>query len=302
MNQDSVQATVSFTDHGCPVQQSFRINQNISVHALAWQQSCSNDASSRMGMFVADQDPSDTSKVSNVRLVSCAPTYWQVNGTLNLTYANDGKPTYSSFNPVQQTVMQIWPSLRFALEQNIMFYSQQDLSNAMDANAVGFTVYSVAQGQDTNASPSGDELLVSMQRFYLTIFAATMDDLVLTPSNLSRKVPAIFTTSSSKLFAVEWVVWAEVAVFAIIITCHLWLYTHSRTHHTMLDEEAYGLLGRAKLLRGSNLFDVVDAFEEKHPNIGGMQKYMKKYYQWGNDRCIWDDEARKVIVEGFKEQ
>lgn len=70
----------------------------------------------------------------------------------------------------------------------------------------------------------------------------------------------------------------------------------------MLDEEAYGLLGRAKLLRGSNLFDVVDAFEEKHPNIGGMQKYMKKYYQWGNDRCIWDDEARKVIVEGFKEQ
>ena len=292
--------TLSFTDRGCQVEQAFVVSSKTPIYAKAWYTFCATSNVNRFGMIAGLYSASAKNNITDFSVTSCIPTYWQTNGSLTMAYANTVTPSFISFTG--ESVTQISPGLQVVFENTLRNYVIFDPTSATNADAVGYSIYSAAQQQSSQTSPSASSILQSTQNVYATIYAALAKNVLLQPATSPTDGTVIFTTAANRLFIARATAYIIVAAMAVLLLCHVALFVYAKKQGTMLDEEPLGLLGKAKLLRRGDLFGIVDAFEERHCDIGEMQEYMKKHYRLGHgDRCWWDNNERRIKVAGIKE-
>lgn len=203
---------------------------------------------------------------------------------------------------VGQNETQIFPGLEILFEQALRGYTIFNPAAATNADAVGYSIYSAAQQQYGQTSPNASAVLQSTQKVYATVFAALTNTVLLQPRTPASSSSATLSTAANRLFISGTVAWVMVGAMIVVVICHINLVVYAKRHDTMLDEDPVGLLGAAKVLRRSDLFEIIDHFEEMHPQMSKMQKYMKKHYRLGRgDRCWWDETDRRITAEGMME-
>ena len=293
--------TVSFNDRGCDVQQIFDVQALTPIYAKAWFTFCHGAPYNRFGMLAGQYSASATNNISDFSVTSCIPTYWQTNGSLTQTVGTESHPTFISFTGDSET--QMFPALDVVFENALRDYIIFNPASATNADAVGFSIYSAAVQQYSQTFPTAPSILRSTQNVYATIYAALANNVLLQRADSSRSGFGTLTRTTNRLFVAHTVAYITVAALFIVLICHMILFVYAKRHHTMLDEEPVGLLGAAKLLRRSELFALVDKFEERHPGIGEMQEYMKEHYGLGHgEKCWWDENERVVNVVGVEEK
>ncbi|KAJ9607495.1 hypothetical protein H2200_007573 [Cladophialophora chaetospira] len=301
--------SVKFVDRGCEVSQQLSISPTTPIYATAWYAMCDNSRTNRFGMFAGQYSASSPTNLKDFSVTSCIPTYWQTNGSLTMAYANSDnssksiEATYLSFTGTAQA--QIDPELQILFENGLRDYTIFNPSSATFADAVGFTIYTAAQQKSAQSSPGASTVLESTQAIYATVFAAMASTVLMQPPTQARTESGTLSTQRDRLFVSSTIAYIFVAAMAVVLACHIVLFVYSRTHQTFIDEEPVGLLGAAKLLRQSELFEIVDEFEERHTRdgeIGRMQKYMRKHFRLGHgDHCWWDEQERRIKVQGLTE-
>ena len=292
---------VNFTDSGCSVEQLLYVSSNTPTYAVAWYSFCEGTRYNRFGMFAGQYSAVAENHLADFSVTSCIPTYWQTNGSLTMGIGTGPRPTYVSFDG--EPAVEMFPGLEIVFENALRDYVVFNPGAGTNANAVGFSIYSTAVQRYSQTSPNSSSILNSTESVYATIYAALANSLLLQQAVTPRNRSATLTRTVSRLFISRTVAYIIIAALAIVFICHLILFFYARRHHTMLDEEPVGLLGAAKLLRRSDLFELIDKFEERHPEIGEMQKYMKKHYRLGHgEHCLWDKDERSVTVNGFEER
>lgn len=294
---------VNFTDGGCLVKQDFSLSANTPIYAKAWYNFCSDGNINRFGMFAGTYSGTAENHLRDFSVTCCVPTYWQTDGSLTMGYdKSSGVSSMVSF--VGQNQTQIFPGLEILFEQALRGYTIFNPAAATNADAVGYSIYSAAQQQQQygQTSPNASAVLQSTQKVYATVFAALTNTVLLQPRTPASSTTATLSTAANRLFISGTVAWVMVGAMIVVVICHINLVVYAKRHDTMLDEDPVGLLGAAKVLRRSDLFEVIDHFEEIHPEISRMQKYMKKHYRLGRgDRCWWDETDRRITAEGMME-
>lgn len=290
---------VDFNDRGCPVSQRFLLAAQTPIYAKAWYDFCSNSDVRRFGMFAGQYSASEANHLSDFSVTSCVPTYWQTNGSLTMTSTGDGSEmAIVSFVGTSQT--QIDPGIQITFESVLHQYTFFNPAGATNADSVGFSIYSAAQGLSGQVSPNASSVLNSTQNFYATAYAALANNILLQTSSSPRVDTGDLIKTANRLFIANEIAWVMVAAMVVVLICHLNLIIYAKRHDTMLDEEPVGLLGAAKLLRRSDVLQVVDDFEEMHSDVPEMQKYMKEHYRLGRgDNCWWDEDERRIRVVGM---
>ncbi|KAK5456824.1 hypothetical protein LTS15_004604 [Exophiala xenobiotica] len=307
---DTQTLTLNFIDRGCAVSQYLSLSPNTPVYAATWYTMCSNSDINRFGMFAGHYSTSSATRLNNFSVTSCIPTYWQTNGSLMMSYSGNRSsavPTFLGFNGQSQE--QIYPGLEVIFESVLRDYTIFNPAGATNADAVGYAIYSAAQQRFSQSSPDSAAIRQTTPAVYATVFAAMTSTVLLPESTVS-------TTSSSggsgalavfkdRLFVDSTIAYIFVGAMAIVLVCHVVLFIYAKRSHTPLDEEPIGLLGAAKLLRRSDIFEIIDNFEERHTEdrqLAHMQKYMRKHFRLGQgDRCQWVEGERRVKVLGMTE-
>ncbi|KIW13499.1 hypothetical protein PV08_08687 [Exophiala spinifera] len=290
---------IDFSDRGCAVSQRFLVNSGTPIYAKAWYDFCSNSNIRRFGMSAGQYSASADSHLRDFSVISCIPTYWLINGSLTMSSA-DGASLTSIVSFVGSSQQQIDPGVQITFENSLHMYTFFNPAAATNADSVGFSIYSAAQARSGQSSPNASVVQQSTQNFYATAYAALVKNILLQTSSSPRTGVGSVTRTTPRLFIVGEVAWVMVAAMVVVLFCHANLIVYAKRHDTMLDEDPVGLLGAAKLLRRSEVLQMVDDFEELHPDVPGMQDYMKKHYGLGRgDHCWWDDEERRIKAVGM---
>ena len=298
---DPATLTVTFTDRGCNVEQEFAVSSNTPTYTMAWYSFCRETRYNRFGMFAGQYSAIADNHLADFSVTSCIPTYWQTNGSLTMEIGTAPQPVYVSFDGKSETEM--FPGLEIVFENALRDYVIFNPGAGTNANAVGFSIYSTAVQQYGQTPPNSTSILSSTENVYATIYAALANNILLQRATTPRDDFGSHTHTVSRLFISRSVAYIIIGVLVVVFICHMILFCYAYLHHTMLDEEPVGVLGAAKLLRRSDLFELIDNFEERHTEIGKMQEYMKKHYRLGDgDACSWDKTERKVRVERFEER
>ena len=292
---------MTFTDRGCNVEQEFDVSSNTPIYTMAWYSFCHATRYNRFGMFAGQYSDIAENHLADFSVTSCIPTYWQTNGSLTMEVGTAPRPIYVSFDGKSETEM--FPGLEIVFENALRDYVIFNPGAGTNANAVGFSIYSTAVQQYDQPSPNSTSILSSTENVYATVYAALANNVLLQRAVTPRDDFGSLTRTVSRLFISRTVAYIIIGVLVVVFICHTILFCYAYIYHTMLDEEPVGLLGAAKLLRRSDLFELIDKFEERHPDIGKMQNYMKKHYRLSDgDDCSWDKTERKLRVEGFDER
>ncbi|KAK5053792.1 hypothetical protein LTR84_001754 [Exophiala bonariae] len=290
---------VNFDDRGCPVSQQFLIAPGTPIYAKAWYDFCSNSNKRRFGMFAGQYSDSSANHLTDFSVTSCIPTYWQTNGSLTMTSTNGGD-TLSIVSFVGTSQTQIDPGIQTTFENALHQYTFFNPGAVTNSDSVGFSIYSAAQAVSGQTSPNATSVLNSTQNFYATAYAALVKNVLLQTSDSPRADTGELTRTTNRLFIASQIAWVMVAAMVVVLVCHLNLIIYAKRHDTMLDEDPVGLLGAAKLLRRSDVLQIVDEFEEMHSDVPEMQKYMRKHYGLGRgDNCWWDEDERRIKAIGM---
>lgn len=293
-------ANLNFIDRGCNVTGNMALTSSTPVYALSWYQQCRGEQYDRIGLYLGLYNDNSPTKLQNLTIVSCMPTYW--NSTASLTVATSSSSTNepvfvsAKVGNAQEVDLLAWDQIHRLLE----YYQFYDPSATFKADLFGKTVYKYAQILSPASTLDAPSVKTAAETVYSTMFAALAATSLRRPRILPRVGSALVSRTVTRLYVDETVAWALVAVLvALLLGTVGSLYIVSTTT-SMLREEPKGLLCYARLLQDSDALSVVQDFRQRHPQVYEMREYINKHYRASvaDATCFYDEQENRIRIQG----
>jgi hypothetical protein len=295
-------ATLQFYDRSCAIQQSLALSSNTAIYAKSWYATCSGQTSNRFGMLTGTYASSSSSKLADISVISCIPSYWHSTGllTVSVTGASPTTSNYVAFFEHNRTAMHNTVTETF--ESTLPLYFFTNAAATTDANAVGSSILSAATttaGKDAKAAMEPNAILEATKRVFMTIYAALAASDLLMPTDSVTDGSGMLTEPVTRLFVARPIAYVIVAILVMVLASHVALWVYAERHESVLSEEPVGLLGNAVLLEGSDVDKLLKKVKEKCGEDVRVSEALEKNFNVKGIQCVWDKAERKIKVEGL---
>jgi hypothetical protein len=289
--------SLKFTDQGCQVEQIVAVSNLTLVYAMSWYSACQGSEYNRIGVITGQYSGSSATKLADVSVISCIPSYWRTTGSLTLSFQSGASPKFVAFQTGNST--SIRPLVYYRIESTLHAYKVFDPSSKFNSDAFGLAVYSFANMQNPNSPLDQAAIKNSTEDMFTTFYAALANTMLFTPSN-TKPVTGVVSKSKTRLFVVNPVAYTIVVILVLALVCNIFLFVYAERNRSILKEESVGLLGNAALTHGSGVEEFVSNFRRRHPSGSNVTEHVKKAYSVRASRCFVD-ELDIIRVEDLEE-
>ena len=302
------EATISFTDRGCDVgDQGFAVSSDDSTYAVSWYQNCAEipiglNWNDRLGIFLGRYSGSDPEKLTNFITISCIPSYQNTSALVTMSFAPDSQPKVISISPKEETEMinQNFEDIHATLHT----YTYFDPSGTFKSDAFARAVHTVTQKLSESSTLNPDSALNATKAMYETMFAALAGTQLMYPLGSSRSMTGNLDVATTRLYVVIPIACAELALLFLMLACSIGLLIYAYSFSSILQEDPVGLLGKAVVLLGSDIFDFIPRVVHANPNKVKVAKLVEKKYAMKQSSCYFDqnpgEASMTVHVEGLE--
>jgi hypothetical protein len=297
--------TVNGIDRDCAIPDTIISVGNTTikpVYTLAWSTvQCGPKAHySRIGVVTGGYTDSTRTKLANLTVLSCIPSYWQTYGQLTVN-VEPGKPaSFADFLPEENNATEFRPFFYTAVEYTLPSYTQWDPSNSIDTDSWGRLVYSMAGHQHPENALDSMVIKSAMESIFSSFFASMASNYAFRSSENTREVDATVTKRLTRLFVVSPVAWTVIIIMCLVFICNVFLIVHAETTRSILNEEPIGLLGSAALLQDSDVSDVVAQLRGKPPTGFCVRDMVEKECEPDTSRCWYDPTTKRILLSGMR--
>jgi hypothetical protein len=297
--------TFTFTDRGCA---TTRVLQNSNLaHFLFYsysEESCGIEAQfSRIGLLAASYTNVSQLDPPTLRVVSCEPSYWQMNGSLTVSPNVVGELVVSSFHNSSPWDL-ARPSYWENVESEIVGYGVVDSSGYISGDELGRKVYNYALLRNPKNILDPDTLKGGLEAIFTAAYAGLFTS-VLTPTPETFS-PATLTTLVYRLFVVTAI--AAIIMFFLLfnLLCNMWILIRSRRYSSILTEEPRGLLATTALAYDSQpdaqrpgIYSAIERFKARHPAESAVREKMEKAFDVDKMVCYFDRDTWTIRLRNF---
>jgi hypothetical protein len=297
--------TIEFSDRSCSVQLLLALTSNTPTYAQSWYATCNGQTVNRLGMLAGTYSSSSRSKLTDLSVVSCIPSYWHSTGplTVSLNGASPLTSNYIDFTERTSTAMQ--PAFSYTFEAVLHEYTIFNAAAATEADALGFSILSAANtaaDKDAKAAMAPDAIQNATERVFTTVYAALATSELLTPAKSATSGSGVLVEPVNRLFVTRPIAYTIVAVLVLVLASHVALWMYAVRHRSVLGENPMGLLGNAVLLERSDVGAVVRRVRARYGEEGEVREGLKRGFDVKGAKCFWDEHERRIRVEGLAEK
>ena len=300
---------IRFTDRGCQIKDvdPYPINPTSSAYSYLWFQSCSDSlhAQDRIGIFSAVYDATSDDRLSNIVVVSCFPTYWNVTADSTISF-DTGIAKHMDEPEIRDRQEMVPPGSQAfrRLHSSLPLARTEDISGSLDGNSFGRIVYAYAQKLSQSNYPDRSAIWNATEVLYTTFFVVAMNQLMQVPVQ-SQRTGGSLLKNVTKLYASPKISWALGVLLMLMLLNTLVILIHAELTHSILQEEPKGLLRLAMLLSRSDVTRFADEFKNNHLGTLEPGAYVEKYYTTKEAECWHEDQigevSGRIRLEGLKE-
>jgi hypothetical protein len=303
MTKTDSSVTINGVDRDCVIPDtSINIgNTSQPLYALAWSTlQCGQKAHySRFGIVTGGYSDSTQSKLANLTVLSCIPSYWQTSGWLTVNVVPNKPATFANFLSEENNATEFRPFFYTVVERNLPLYIANDPSNSMDSDLWGRLVYSMSDRQNPGSPLDPVFIKSSMETLFSSFIASMASTYAFKNSTSAREVDATVTERLTRLFVVSPVAWTVVIIMCLVFICNIFLIFHAERNKSILNEEPVGLLGSAALLQDSDLSNIIAQLRGKPPKQFNVREMVEKECAPDTSQCWYDFDTKRILVSGM---
>jgi Protein of unknown function (DUF3433) len=289
--------TYNITDRGCevsPVQISLS-DKPRSIVARTWGTASCGDLAHNSRIVVLTGNPTSSTTITNVTVISCIPSYWKTTGTLTGRIEEGSTPKLDAFKENASNETEFRPLGADLIETDLTLYVSSDPKAIFITDILGTVVYEVAR-KSNPANPLDSKAVKSaIESVWPSVFAyLTTTYLIQRPDE--RKVQGQASRSETRLFVVSPVAWTIVVIMILVVLCNTFLILHAESNRSILAEEPIGLLGAAVLLQDSDISGLVTRVQGRNRGDIKVREGIKKNYNLEESKCWYDKGTKRIRV------
>jgi hypothetical protein len=302
----SGQATsVAFNDRGCAVTQDVNTVHLATILFSSYSvQTCGIAAQfSRFGLLAASYSNGSQSVPTALHVVSCEPSYWQINGSLTLSLNLDGNLAVSSFrnsSPWDLSRPGFWENF----EGELVEYAVIDTSGFITGDEFGRMVYSYARANNPENIFDPDTLKAGLENAFPAAYAAALPA-AFSPAPQTSLL-ATLTTPVYRLFIITAIAAIIMCFLVFNLLCNMWILFRSRRYGSILAEEPRGLLATTALAYDSRpdaqhpgVYSAIERFKAHYPAERAVRNKMEKDRGLDKMVCYFDRETGTIRLRNF---
>lgn len=292
--------TFSATDRGCQLHETLPISVGTTLYLQTHVNlACNFDVGwSRIIVFGALLPGTNFTWPSNFSAISCMPSYWSTNGTLDVTLGATNYPLIQSFSPDSNGTdarPDFWRLFENALSQIVTI----DNTGQTSVTDFGRIIYKLSQASNPHTYMDGALLTNATQTAFAAVWAMLGTTMLAQAAQTPSNVTGILSTPSTRLFVVSQVAYSIMAVLCVIACLMVWMVIFVHTHPSILYEEPKALLGQAGVLCGSDVYN--ETLEiRKNPGYDGKMRKAMEVNAWGQNAGFrfvdWETPTESRIV------
>jgi hypothetical protein len=264
----------SAVDRDCAISGDVAIgDRNAYFLGVSTHQDCP-DVAGRTRMVLFFVPVASSSDVQDQTLISCIPSYWTVNGTVNVIRRTDlaGEVTETpSFSEISRVIEELPGFKRQQFEQGVV--SVQSINVGSNVNAPDRLGELVARYIDSKGlNLTEGSLITAASTVYPAIYTMLSLNYFFPESAQRVEQEGVLRIPENRLHTVEPVAIAMLLILAILILESIYLIIYLHKHPSILAEEPIGLVGAANLLHGSNISSLVANFHQDPEFDGRLRR------------------------------
>jgi hypothetical protein len=296
--------TVKVNDRGCTTSQEIIPVQSSGIYSSVYPvDGCTEDAQfSRLGLIAGVISPNLV--ISAV--VSCIPSYWTSNGTLEVSLRANATPLVSSYQNTTE-----WNSFRpfysNAFEHYLADYGFIDPTKSLDGNQFGSIVYQYSTIKGPNKPLDPATLMEGMENNFPSIHAAYASTNLFVPSQ-STTIQGILSQSLNRIIVVPVTCIILILLMVFIMISNIQLFIKATRDKTMLSEEPIGLLSMTALAldhnnddsigtEGISVPNFITQFRQENPGVKDIRAKVLKEYDIDNSFCSYNSSTGAIRIE-----
>lgn len=260
----------SATDRDCSISGDIAMGSNNAYYLGAFSLQDCPEIAGRTRMVLFSVPVFSSGVTQDPTLISCIPSYWNVNGTVSVVRSTDltGRLTERpSFSETSRVIHELPDAKRKQFEQGVI--NVQSINIGSKVNAPDRLAELVGRYIDSNGLNFTEENLISAaSTVYAAIYTMLCLDQFYPPLAQQFLQEGVLRIPENRLHIVEPVAIAMLVIFVILIVEIIYLMIYLHRHPSILVEEPIGLVGAANLLHDSNISHLVAKFHHE-PGFDG---------------------------------
>lgn len=249
----------SATDRECSISGDIAVGSNNAYYLGAFSLQDCPDIAGRTRMVLFSVPVFRSGGTQDPTLISCIPSYWNVNGTVSVDRSTDftGRLTERpSFSETSRVTTELPNAKRKQFEQGVI--NVQSINIGSKVNAPDRLAELVDRYIESNGLAFTEESLISAAgTVYAAIYTMLCLDQFYPP--LAQQIPqeGVLRIPENRLHIVEPVAIAMLVILFILIVETVYLIVYLHKHPSILAEEPIGIVGAANLLHDSNISHLI---------------------------------------------
>ena len=291
---------ISFTDRGCNVtDQGFIVSSDDSTYALSWYQNCAeipigSNWNDRLGVFFGLYSDIDPEKLTNFITISCIPSYQNASALVTMSFAANSQPKVVSINP-KETAEMVNENFE-DIHSTLYTYRYFDPSGTYKSDPFARAVHTVTQKLSGSSILGPESALNATKVVYETLFAALAETQLMHPLESPRVMTGDLAAANTRLYVVIPIACAELAILFPMLVCSIGLLIYAYEFTSILHEDPVGLLGKAVVLLGSDIFGFISSVLEANSEGTKVVKLVRKKYAIKKSTCYFDQDQGEASM------
>ena len=263
-------AAFSAIDRDCSISGDLAVGNTFPSYLKMFSQENCSSAVGRTRVVLFYLPVSSFNSVQDPTLISCIPSYWKVNGTVNVVGSTGftGRRTETpSFSEISRITEELPDSKRQQFESGVV--NVQTINIGSKVIAPNRLAELVARYIDSNDLDFAEKNLIeATSTVYAAIYTMLCIDQFYPTLTQPIQQDGILHIPENRLHVVEPVAIAMLVILAILFVEALYLIVYLHRHPSILAEEPIGLIGAANLLHDSNIPCLIREFYQE-PGFDG---------------------------------
>ncbi|KAG4440625.1 hypothetical protein IFR05_003884 [Cadophora sp. M221] len=270
-----VRTEFSADDRGCSLSGDMLSGPGWSTYLGAFLESnCDSSAGTSRIYFFHTSYSSSSGQLTNSKLISCIPSYWNVTGTLDVV-SNVGftsrRVEVPAFSPETYSATELPAFARQQFESAVMNVLTINTGSEINSpNRVAELVarYMTAKGLERNETALMEAATLIFPAIYTMVNVRYFYQDLTSPIQQQ----GLLRIPENRLHIVPYASITMLAILGILMAETVYLIWYVAHHESILAEEPIGLVGAANLLHGSNLRNIMSSFHSDPDFDGRLQR------------------------------
>lgn len=248
--------------------------------------------------------------ITDLNLMSCAPTYQLTIGALNATTdsTSTSPPILRSFVPINSSIIRlpdpVWEFFENGIHDPGCYDPQSNVVSNSEFARYVYLISTLISSSPTNATENSTSspllpanIMAAAGALFSTTFAVFASTTLFQPTENPLNGNGIYQMSETRMIVVTPMAYVIVSILSVIAILNALLFLHVR-QESILCEEPVGLLSVAALLHGSDVSKLAGEIVERDGYSGKILETIKGDGGLGMEKWFWDVETRRILGDG----